>query len=162
MYKFVHLNVCMDRASKEQPIDLQHPFVSAFIPKYQMFFTLPKWFPSEITFENYFNLVNIIPFFQYYLNSLIFALFSSLKLPSTVWTMVSFIQQLPAEMEEVERWSGGAGSRSCYGIRVSLGFNDRAKFEHDYFGIAISSVLSTADREWIDQRCYQIEDICQM
>ena len=156
------LHVYMDRVSKYQPIDLQHSSASSFTPKYQMLYTQPKWFPSEITFEKYVNPVNNIPFFQYYLKSLIFALVSSLILPSTVWTMVSFIQQLPAEMGEVGRWSGGASSRSCYGIRASLGFNERAKVEHDYSGIAISSVLSTVDRERIDQRCYQKEDTWQM
>jgi len=146
--------------------------ISSFTPKYQMFSLPPRWFPSEITFENYVNLVNNIPFFQYYLNSLIFALFSSLIsvllaflaayalarvhfrgsniiflifvvsiaipqigtlvplfemyktlhlinsrfgmmllmssliLPFTVWTMVSFIQQLPEEMEEAARIDG--------------------------------------------------------
>jgi len=146
--------------------------ISSFTPKYQMFSLPPRWFPSEITFENYVNLVNNIPFFQFYLNSLIFALFSSLIsvllaflaayalarvhfrgsniiflifvvsiaipqigtlvplfemyktlhlinsrfgmmllmssliLPFTVWTMVSFIQQLPEEMEEAARIDG--------------------------------------------------------
>lgn len=147
-------------------------FISSFTPKYQMFSIPPRWFPSEITFENYVNLVDNIPFFRYYLNSLIFALFSSLIsvslaflaayalarvhfkgsniiflifvvsiaipqigtlvplfemyktlhlinsrfgmmllmasliLPFTIWTMVSFIQQLPEEMEEAARIDG--------------------------------------------------------
>ena len=147
-------------------------FISSFTPKYQMFSIPPRWFPSEITFENYINLVDNIPFFRYYLNSLVFALFSSLLsvmlsflaayalarmrfrgsniiflifvvsiaipqigtlvplfemykslqminsrfgmillmssliLPFTVWTMVSFIQQLPEEMEEAARIDG--------------------------------------------------------
>jgi len=146
--------------------------ISSFTPKYQMFSIPPRWFPSEITFENYLNLINNIPFFRYYLNSIIFALFSavlsvlfsflaayalarvhfrgsnviflifvvsiaipqigtlvplfelyktvglinsrfgmillmsSLILPFTVWTMVSFIQQLPEEMEEAARIDG--------------------------------------------------------
>ena len=146
--------------------------ISSFTPKYQMFSIPPRWFPSEITFENYVNLINNIPFFKYYLNSLIFAIFSSfisvllaflaayalarihfrgsnviflifvvsiaipqigtlvplfemyktlhlinsrfgmmllmssLILPFTVWTMVSFIQQLPEEMEEAARIDG--------------------------------------------------------
>ena len=52
-------------------------FISSFTPKYQMFSIPPRWFPSEITYENYINLANNIPFFRYYLNSLIFAFFSS-------------------------------------------------------------------------------------
>jgi ABC-type glycerol-3-phosphate transport system permease component len=146
--------------------------ISSFTPKYQMFSIPPRWFPSEITFENYIKLINNIPFFRYYLNSIIFALFSavfsvlfsflaayalarvhfrgsniiflifvvsiaipqigtlvplfelyktvglinsrfgmillmsSLILPFTVWTMVSFIQQLPEEMEEAARIDG--------------------------------------------------------
>jgi ABC-type glycerol-3-phosphate transport system permease component len=146
--------------------------ISSFTPKYQMFSIPPRWFPSEITFENYVNLVDNIPFYRYYLNSLIFSLFSSLIsvllaflaayalarvhfrgsniiflifvvsiaipqigtlvplfemyktlhlinsrfgmmllmssliLPFTVWTMVSFIQQLPEEMEEAARIDG--------------------------------------------------------
>jgi ABC-type glycerol-3-phosphate transport system permease component len=146
--------------------------ISSFTPKYQMFSLPPRWFPSEITFENYVNLINNIPFYKYYLNSLIFAIFSSfisvllaflaayalarvqfrgsnviflifvvsiaipqigtlvplfemyktlhlinsrfgmmllmssLILPFTVWTMVSFIQQLPEEMEEAARIDG--------------------------------------------------------
>jgi ABC-type glycerol-3-phosphate transport system permease component len=146
--------------------------ISSFTPKYQMFSIPPRWFPSEITFENYVNLADNIPFFRYYLNSLVFALFSSLIsvllaflaayalarvhfrgsniiflifvvsiaipqigtlvplfemyktlhminnrfgmillmssliLPFTVWTMVSFIQQLPEEMEEAARIDG--------------------------------------------------------
>jgi ABC-type glycerol-3-phosphate transport system permease component len=146
--------------------------ISSFTPKYQMFSLPPRWFPSEITFENYVNLINNIPFYKYYLNSLIFAIFSSfisvllaflaayalarvqfrgsnviflifvvsiaipqigtlvplfemyktlhlinsrfgmmllmssLIMPFTVWTMVSFIQQLPEEMEEAARIDG--------------------------------------------------------
>jgi ABC-type glycerol-3-phosphate transport system permease component len=147
-------------------------FISSFTPKYQMFSIPPRWVPTEITFENYVNLFNNIPFFRYYLNSLIFALsasvfsvfcaflaayalarvrfpgsniiflifivtiaipqigtlvplfelyktvglinsrfgmvilMSSLIIPFTVWTMVSFIQQLPEEIEEAARIDG--------------------------------------------------------
>lgn len=146
--------------------------VSSFTPRYQMFSIPPRWFPTEITFKNYANLANNIPFFKYYVNSLVFAFFSSifsvllsflaayalararfrgsniiflifivsiaipqigtlvplfelyksLKLinsrfgmimlmsslitPFTVWTMVSFIQQLPEEIEEAARIDG--------------------------------------------------------
>jgi ABC-type glycerol-3-phosphate transport system permease component len=147
-------------------------FISSFTPKYQMFSIPPRWIPTEITFENYVNLFNNIPFFRYYLNSLVFALsasvfsvfcaflaayalarirfpgsniiflifivtiaipqigtlvplfelyktvglinsrfgmivlMSSLIIPFTVWTLVSFIQQLPEEIEEAARIDG--------------------------------------------------------
>jgi ABC-type glycerol-3-phosphate transport system permease component len=145
---------------------------SSFTPKYQMFMIPPRWFPAELTFQNYINLTLNIPFFQYYANSLIFALSSSfvsvilaflgayalariefpgsnvifliliisiaipqigtvvplfemlntlglinsrvgmvmlmasLITPFTIWTMVSFIQQIPAEIEEAARIDG--------------------------------------------------------
>jgi len=147
-------------------------FISSFTPKYQMFSIPPRWVPSELTLENYVNLANNIPFFRYYLNSLILAfgssllsvslaflaayalarirfrgsnliflvfivsiaipqigtlvplfelyklvglinsregiilLMSSLILPFTVWTLVSFIKQLPEEVEEAARIDG--------------------------------------------------------
>ncbi len=146
--------------------------ISSFTPRYQMFSIPPRWVPTEITFENYANLANNIPFFRYYVNSLVFAVFSSvfsvllaflaayalararfrgsnviflifivsiaipqigtlvplfelykslklinspfgmimlmssLIIPFTVWTMVSFIQQLPEEIEEAARIDG--------------------------------------------------------
>ena len=146
--------------------------ISSFTPRYQMFSIPPRWVPTEITFENYANLADNIPFFRYYLNSLVFAIFSSvfsvllaflaayalararfrgsniiflifvvsiaipqigtlvplfelykslrlinsrfgmimlmssLIIPFTVWTMVSFIQQLPEEIEEAARIDG--------------------------------------------------------
>ena len=76
--------------------------------------------------------------------------------------MVSVIQQLPEEMEEIEPWSGGVSSRSCYGIRASMGFYKRAECVHDRSNIAISSVLSTVDRKRMDQKCHQIEALWQM
>ncbi len=147
-------------------------FISSFTPKYQMFSIPPRWIPTEITFQNYANLAANIPFSRYYINSLIFAFFSSifsvllaflaayalarvrfrgsniiflvfilsiaippigtlvplfemykslglinsrfgmvllmssLITPFTVWTMVSFIQQLPEEIEEAARIDG--------------------------------------------------------
>lgn len=146
--------------------------ISSFTPRYQMFSIPPRWVPTEITFINYANLANNIPFFRYYINSLVFAVFSSvfsvllaflaayalararfrgsniiflifivsiaipqigtlvplfelykslrlinsrfgmimlmssLIIPFTVWTMVSFIQQLPEEIEEAARIDG--------------------------------------------------------
>jgi ABC-type glycerol-3-phosphate transport system permease component len=146
--------------------------VSSFTPKYQMFSIPPRWVPSEVTLNNYVNLADNIPFFRYYINSLIFAFFSSLVsvllaflaayalarvrfrgsniiflifivtiaipqigtlvplfelyksvglinnragmillmssliLPFTVWTLVSFIKQLPEEVEEAARIDG--------------------------------------------------------
>jgi ABC-type glycerol-3-phosphate transport system permease component len=147
-------------------------FISSFTPRYQMFSIPPRWVPTEITFQNYANLADNIPFSRYYINSLIFAFFSSifsvllaflaayalarvrfrgsniiflvfilsiaippigtlvplfemykslglinsrfgmvllmssLITPFTVWTMVSFIQQLPEEIEEAARIDG--------------------------------------------------------
>ena len=146
--------------------------ISSFTPRYQMFSIPPRWVPTEITFDNYANLADNIPFFRYYINSLVFAVFSaifsvllaflaayalararfrgsniiflifvvsiaipqigtlvplfelykslhlinsrfgmimlmsSLIIPFTVWTMVSFIQQLPEEIEEAARIDG--------------------------------------------------------
>lgn len=147
-------------------------FISSFTPKFQMFSIPPRWFPDQITFENYVKMALNIPFVRYYGNSLIFAIFSaalsvlvsflaayalarvqfrgsniifmlfivsiaipqigtlvplfemykvlnlinnrfgmillmgSLITPFTVWTMVSFIQQLPVEIEEAARIDG--------------------------------------------------------
>jgi ABC-type glycerol-3-phosphate transport system permease component len=141
-------------------------FLSSITPKYLMFSIPPRYLPDKVTLENYFNIAKAIPFFRYYANSLIFALFSSatsvilaflasyalarirfrgsniifmlfilsiaipqvgtlvplfemfktfglinsrfgmillmasLVTPFTVWTMVSFIQQIPVEIEE--------------------------------------------------------------
>lgn len=148
--------------------------ISSFTPKFQMFSIPPRWFPEQITFVNYINLTNNIPFFQYYANSLLFGLasafvsvmlaflaayalariqfpgsnivflifivsiaipqigtlvplFEMLKtmnminsrtamvmimasqiIPFTVWTMVSFIQQIPVEIEEAARIDGAS------------------------------------------------------
>lgn len=141
-------------------------FISSITPKFQMFSIPPRYFPQQITFENYVNMVGAIPFYQYLTNSLVFALgsafvsvalsflasyalarirfpgsnivfmifivsiavpaigtvvplfemlkrldlvnsrgamimlMSSLIVPFTVWIMVPFIQQIPAEIEE--------------------------------------------------------------
>ncbi len=141
-------------------------FISSITPKFQMFSIPPRYFPQQITFENYINMVGAIPFYQYLANSLLFALgssfvsvalsflasyalarirfpgsnivfmifiisiavpaigtvvplfemlkrldlvnsrgamimlMSSLIVPFTVWIMVPFIQQIPAEIEE--------------------------------------------------------------
>ncbi len=141
-------------------------FISSITPKFQMFSIPPRYFPQQITFENYINMVGVIPFYQYLANSLLFALgssfvsvalsflasyalarirfpgsnivfmifiisiavpaigtvvplfemlkrldlvnsrgamimlMSSLIVPFTVWIMVPFIQQIPAEIEE--------------------------------------------------------------
>ncbi len=141
-------------------------FISSITPKFQMFSIPPRYFPQQITFENYINMVGAIPFYRYLTNSLAFALgssfvsvalsflasyalarirfpgsnivfmifiisiavpaigtvvplfemlkrldlvnsrgamimlMSSLIVPFTVWIMVPFIQQIPAEIEE--------------------------------------------------------------
>ncbi len=140
--------------------------VSSFTPRYEIFQIPPRYFPENPTLENYPNMINAIPFWQYYLNSLIFAigsttvsvlvsamagyalarlkfpgsnavflglimsialpqvallvpmreiynlfrmnntyhgliiLMSSLITPFTVWIMVSFVNQIPVEIEE--------------------------------------------------------------
>jgi len=161
-------------------------FVSSFTPRYQMFSIPPRWIPTEVTLKNYANLASNIPFSRYYVNSLIFASFSSffsvlfsflaayalararfrgsniiflifivsiaipqigtlvplfelykslglinsrfgmvllmssLILPFTVWTMVSFIQQLPEEIEEAARIDGANLAQVLWRIVVPV------------------------------------------
>ncbi len=52
--------------------------VSSFTPRYEIFQTPPRYFPQNLTLENYPNMIATIPFWQYYANSLIFAIGSSL------------------------------------------------------------------------------------
>ncbi len=139
---------------------------SSFTPRYEIFQTPPQYFPQNPTLENYPNMMNAIPFWRFYLNSLIFAIGStvmstafsamagyglarlrfpgsnlvflglvlsvalpqvallvpiretyntlhlnntyigliileaSITTPFTVWIMVSFVNQIPVEMEE--------------------------------------------------------------
>lgn len=160
--------------------------ISSFTPKFQMFSIPPRWFPSQITFENYVNLTRNIPFFRYYANSLLFALgsafvsvllaflaayalarvkfpgsnivflifivsiaipqigtlvplFEMLKTanminsrtgmilimasqitPFTVWTMVSFIQQVPVEIEEAARIDGASLAQTLLKVVVPV------------------------------------------
>lgn len=140
--------------------------VSSFTPRYEIFQIPPRYFPEHPTLENYPNMINAIPFWQFYVNSLIFTigstvvsvlvsamagyglarlkfpgsnavflglvlsialpqvallvpireifntfrmnntyhgliiLMSSLITPFTVWIMVSFVNQIPVEIEE--------------------------------------------------------------
>ncbi len=140
--------------------------ISSVTPRYQIFQIPPRYFPETLTLENYPAMMNAIPFWQFYLNSLIFALgstitsvlfsamagyalarlkfpgsnlvflglilsialpqvallvpireiynalhlnntyfglivlMSSLVTPFTVWIMVSFVHQIPVEIEE--------------------------------------------------------------
>ncbi len=140
--------------------------ISSLTPRYEIFQIPPRYFPETLTLENYPNMIRVIPFWEYYVNSLIFAggstlvsvfasamagyglarlkfpgsnavflglvlsialpqvallvpmyelfqtfglnrtyqgliiLMSSLITPFTVWIMVSFVHQIPAEMEE--------------------------------------------------------------
>lgn len=53
-------------------------FLSSITPKFQMFSIPPRYFPQQITFENYINMSKGIPFLRYFANSLIFALGSSI------------------------------------------------------------------------------------
>ena len=143
---------------------------SSFTPRYEIFQIPPRYFPEHPTLDNYPNMMNAIPFWDYYVNTLVFAvgstvvsvfasamagyalarlkfpgsnavflglvlsialpqvallvpmyeifrvlnlnsteagnffglitLMSSLITPFTVWIMVSFVDQIPAEMEE--------------------------------------------------------------
>lgn len=139
---------------------------SSFTPRYEIFQIPPRYFPENPTLDNYPNMISAIPFWQYYLNSLIFTigstvvsvlvsamagyglarlkfpgsnlvflglivsialpqvallvpireifntlrlnntyhgliiLMSSLITPFTVWIMVSFVNQIPVEIEE--------------------------------------------------------------
>jgi ABC-type glycerol-3-phosphate transport system permease component len=139
---------------------------SSFTPRYEIFQTPPRYFPQNLTLENYPNMMNAIPFWRFYLNSLIFAIGStvvsttfsamagyglarlrfpgsnlvflglvlsvalpqvallvpireifntldlnntylgliileaSITTPFTVWIMVSFVNQIPVEIEE--------------------------------------------------------------
>src|SRR5450759_2798828 len=53
-------------------------FISSITPKYQMFSIPPRYFPRQVTFDNYLNMARAIPYAGYLGNSLIFALGSSL------------------------------------------------------------------------------------
>jgi ABC-type glycerol-3-phosphate transport system permease component len=141
-------------------------FVSSIMPSKELFTIPPRYWPSIPTFDSYRNMIDTIPFFTYYRNSLVFAtgssavsviaasmaayalarikfpgsnivylalilsvalpqiavlvpmfetlktfkmintqqglitLMSSLVLPYTIMTLVSFIKQVPAEIEE--------------------------------------------------------------
>lgn len=141
-------------------------FLSSITPKFMMFSIPPRYFPEQVTLENYLNMAKNIPFTTYLVNSLIFAggsslvsvalsflaayalarvkfpgsnlvlmgflisiavpqigtlvplfellkqlklinthlglilLMSSLVTPFTVWILISFIQQVPVEIEE--------------------------------------------------------------
>jgi ABC-type glycerol-3-phosphate transport system permease component len=147
-------------------------FISSVTPKYELFQIPPVYFPSTLTLDNYSRMVNSLPFWQYLVNSLIFAigssvlsvglsglaayalarirfpgsnlvliglilsialpqigllvpmfetfklfglqnthlglilLMSSLVLPFTVWVLVSFVNQIPAEIEEAAQIDG--------------------------------------------------------
>jgi ABC-type glycerol-3-phosphate transport system permease component len=147
-------------------------FISSVTPKYELFQIPPVYVPSTLTLDNYSRMVNSLPFWQYLVNSLIFAigssilsvglsglaayalarirfpgsnlvfiglvlsialpqigllvpmfetfklfglqnthlglilLMSSLVLPFTVWVLVSFVNQIPAEIEEAAQIDG--------------------------------------------------------
>ena len=53
-------------------------FLSSITPKYEMFSIPPRYLPLSVTFENYIKMANNIPFFRYFVNSVIFALGSAL------------------------------------------------------------------------------------
>ena len=52
-------------------------FVSSITPSNELFQVPPKYWPSVPTFDSYRNMMNSVPFFTYYRNSLIFATGSS-------------------------------------------------------------------------------------
>jgi ABC-type glycerol-3-phosphate transport system permease component len=52
-------------------------FLSSITPKFQMFSIPPRYWPQQITFENYANMARTIPFYRYFGNSLAFAMGSS-------------------------------------------------------------------------------------
>jgi ABC-type glycerol-3-phosphate transport system permease component len=147
-------------------------FISSVTPKYELFQIPPIYFPSTLTLDNYNRMANGLPFWEYLVNSLIFAigssvlsvglsglaayalarirfpgsnlvfiglilsialpqigllvpmfetfklfglqnthlglilLMSSLVLPFTVWVLVSFVNQIPAEIEEAAQIDG--------------------------------------------------------
>lgn len=149
-------------------------FISSITPRTEMFSIPPAYVPANPTTENYTRMMEAIPFFQYYRNSLIFAigssfvsvavsamaayaiaridfpgsnvvyvtlvlsvslpqiallvpifeifqsfdlvntfrgliiLMSSLMLPFTILTLVSFIQQVPREIEEAALVDGAS------------------------------------------------------
>lgn len=53
-------------------------FVSSITPKPELFQIPPTYFPSYVTFDSYLNTATSIPLLQYFRNSLIFAISSSL------------------------------------------------------------------------------------
>lgn len=53
-------------------------FVSSITPRTELFQIPPSYWPATPTLENYANMLDSIPFFTYYRNSLIFAISSSL------------------------------------------------------------------------------------
>ncbi len=147
-------------------------FISSVTPKFQMFSIPPRYFPRQLTLDNYRNMIQAFPFIGYLRNSLVFAigssivsvilsflasyalarvrfrgsnvvfmffvlsiavpqigtlvplfemlknaglvnsryaligLMASLITPFTVWIMVPFIQQVPAEIEEAAVMDG--------------------------------------------------------
>ena len=159
-------------------------FVSSIMPKNELFGVPPNYWPSVPTFDSYRNMMQSVPFFTYFRNSLIFAvgsagvsviaagmagyalarikfrgsnviylalilsvalpqiavlvpmfqtfntfrlvnthhgliiMMSSLMLPFTIMTLVSFIKQIPAEIEEAA-YIDGANTRQII-IRVVL------------------------------------------
>ncbi len=52
--------------------------ISAFTPRYEIFNVPPRYFPANPTLENFPNMINAIPFWKFYVNSLIFAIGSTL------------------------------------------------------------------------------------
>lgn len=52
-------------------------FMSSITPKFQMFSIPPRYWPAQVTLDNYVNMSKAIPFFQYFTNSLLFALGTS-------------------------------------------------------------------------------------
>jgi ABC-type glycerol-3-phosphate transport system permease component len=161
-------------------------FLSSITPKYLMFSIPPRYLPEQITVANYLNMAKSIPFAGYFLNSLIFAvgtsivsvaisflaayalarvkfpgsnavlmfflvsiaipqigtlvplfellktlklinthfglilLMSSLVTPFTVWILISFVQQIPVEIEEAAIIDGARLPRVLWDVVIPV------------------------------------------
>jgi ABC-type glycerol-3-phosphate transport system permease component len=51
--------------------------ISSFTPRHELFEIPPRYFPANPTLENYGNMIDAIPFWKYYANSLIFTIGST-------------------------------------------------------------------------------------
>lgn len=160
--------------------------LSSITPKFKMFSVPPRYWPDEITFENYRKMAQTIPFTRYLANSFVFSfgssvvsvalaflasyalarvqfrgsnlvfmgflvsiavpqvgtlvplfemfrifhlinkpiglitVMSSLLLPFTVWILVSFVQQVPVEIEEAAYIDGARLPQTLWYVVVPV------------------------------------------